>query len=56
METVWVGCRGLARWGKASPCIEQGMWTDVVEHVGCLHRVPLMLLLDVGLHFLFNNS
>lgn len=54
-ESVWVGCRGLARWGKASPCIVRGMWTDV-EHVGCLRRVPLMLLLDVGLHFLLDYS
>lgn len=61
VETVWVGCRGLARWGKASPCIVRGMWTDVVEHVGCLNGVSIdrsikMLLLDVGLHFLFQNS
>lgn len=59
VETVWVGCRGLARWGKASPCIVGGMWTHVVEHVGCLYRVSIdcsvqMLRLDVGLHFLFN--
>lgn len=42
MVTVyWVLCRGLASWGKASPCIVGRVWIDVVEWVCCLHRVSI---------------
>lgn len=37
----WVWCRGLASWGKASPCIVGRVWTDVGERVSCLHRVTI---------------
>lgn len=42
MVTIyWVWCRGLASWGKASPCIVGRVWIYVVEWVCCLHRVSI---------------
>lgn len=42
MVTVyWVWCRGLASWGKASPCIVGRVWIDVAEWVCSLHRVSI---------------
>lgn len=35
------GCRGLASWGKASPCIVGRVWIDVTEWVCCLHGVSI---------------
>lgn len=41
VTVYWVCCRGLARWGEASPCIVGRVWIDVVEWVCCLHRVSI---------------
>lgn len=37
----WVWCTGLARWGKASPCIVGRVWIDVTEWVCCLVWVSI---------------
>lgn len=41
VTVYWVWCRGLASWGKASPCIEGRVWIDVIEWVYCLHGVSI---------------
>lgn len=35
VTVYWIWCRGLASWGKASPCIEGRVWIDVAERVCC---------------------
>lgn len=41
VTVYWVGCRGLASRGKASPCIVGRVRIDVVEWVCCLHTVSI---------------